>query len=68
MLGWARKLNLCAAHMPRQVPPQGAKTRVRVFADMQNFALCALRARHSLSRLTLRYFTLDSGQKCLFII
>ena len=34
-----------AAHVPRQVLPQGAKTRVRVFADIQNFAL---RARHSL--------------------
>ena len=30
-----------AARMPRQVLPQGAKTRVRVFADIQNFALCA---------------------------
>ena len=41
MLGWARRLNLRAAHVPRQMLPQGAKTRVRVFADIQNFALCA---------------------------
>ena len=32
------------ARVPRQVLPQGAKTRVQVFADIQNFALCA---RHS---------------------
>ena len=44
MLGWARTPNSCAARVPRQVLPQGAKTRVRVFADKQNFAL---RARHS---------------------
>ena len=40
-----------AACVPRQVLPQGAKTRVRVFADIQNFALCVhcvrLCARHS---------------------
>ena len=41
MLGWARKPNLRAAHAPRQVLHQGAKTRVRVLADIQNFALCA---------------------------
>ena len=41
MLGWARRPNLRAAHMPRQVLPQGAKTRVRVFADIQNVALRA---------------------------
>ena len=45
MLGWARRPNLRAARVPRQVLPQGAKTRVRGFADMQNFAP---RARHSL--------------------
>ena len=33
-----------AARVPRQVLPEGAKTRVRVFADIQTFAL---RARHS---------------------
>ena len=33
-----------ATRVPRQVLPQGAKTRVRVFTDIQNFAL---RARHS---------------------
>ena len=33
-----------AVRVLRQVLPQGAKTRVRVFADMQNFAL---HARHS---------------------
>ena len=30
-----------AARVPRQVLPQGAKTRARVFADTQNFALRA---------------------------
>ena len=51
MLWWARRPNLRAAHVPRQVP-QGAKTRVRVFADIQNFALrahcvCTACAQHS---------------------
>ena len=41
MLGWARRPNLRAACVPRQVLRQGAKTRVPVFADIQNFALCA---------------------------
>ena len=44
-----------AVRVPRQVLPQGSKTRVQVFADIQNFApcahcvctACALRARHS---------------------
>ena len=44
MLGWARRLNLRTTHVPHQVLPQGAKTRVQVFADIQNFAL---RAPHS---------------------
>ena len=39
MLGWARRPNLRTAHVPRLVLPQGAKTRVRVFADIKNFAL-----------------------------
>ena len=30
-----------AARVPRQVLPQGAKTRVRVFANIQNFAMRA---------------------------
>ena len=29
-----------AAPLPRQVLPQGAKTSARVFANIQNFALC----------------------------
>ena len=52
MLGWTRRLNLRAARVPRQVLPQGAKTRVRVFADIQNFAL---RARHSLKGVQPRF-------------
>ena len=60
MHGWAKRLNLRTVHAPRACRvPQGAKTRVRVFADIQNFALrghawalrgyaWALRARHSL--------------------
>ena len=41
MLAKARRPNVRAARVPRQVLPQGAKTRVRIFADIQNFALRA---------------------------
>ena len=44
MLGWARRPNLCATHVPHQVLLQGANTRVRLFTDIQNCALRALRA------------------------
>ena len=44
--GCLGSLNLQAACVPRQLLPQGVKTRVGVFADIQDFAL---RAQHSLN-------------------
>ena len=49
-----------AARVPRHVLPQGAKTGVREFADIQKFALhvhCMQGAQHSPYVLDLMYFS-----------